>query len=51
MAKRLGKSRKYVNKVVGGGSASIETYKEFADALGVPLAAVFDGYQLHWLDS
>ena len=51
LAARLNKSRKYVNQVTTGNKpASIKMYAQFAKALQVPLAALFDGYPLHLLD-
>lgn len=46
---RINRSRKYVNNIVNGGSASLQVYKRLADGLGVPLAALFDGYPLDLL--
>lgn len=45
LARRLGVSSSYVNMVAkGSANMSIEKCRVIADALGVPLAAMFDGY-------
>ena len=45
LAKQLNVSPSYVNMVANGAAnMSIEKCKVIADALGVPLAALFDGY-------
>lgn len=52
LIERLGKSRQYVTAIVNGRRrGSIATYVRFAEALGVPLAALFDGYPLHLLST
>ena len=50
MIKRLGKSRQYVTAIANERRrASVATYARFAEALDVPLAALFDGYPLDLL--
>ena len=51
LAKRLGMNRRYVNQVVTGSKpGSYHLYVRIAEALGVPLAALFDDYPLSRLD-
>ena len=45
LAERLGVTPSYINMVASGAAGmSVDKCEEIANALGVPLAAMFDGY-------